>query len=174
MVPTRELAKQVAENFESLSDNLQVISIYGGTPYEKQERELSRGMDVVVGTPGRIKDLAEKNTLKLNELKHVVLDEVDRMLDMGFADIVEEVLKFSYDLNGEKSTNPQTLLFSATTPDWVYKTAKKYMTKDYKSVDMVGKQVNRTAETVQHLAIKCNYSDRAATVGDVLQVYSNL
>ncbi|CAD5121178.1 DgyrCDS9713 [Dimorphilus gyrociliatus] len=172
MVPTRELAKQVADNFESLSDNLQVMSIYGGVPYEKQERELSRGVDVVVGTPGRIKDLAEKKTLKLHELKHVVLDEVDRMLDMGFADIVEEVLKFAYDLNDESAKNPQTLLFSATTPDWVYKTAKKYMTDNYKVVDMVGRRVNRTAETVQHLAIKCNYSDRAATVGDVLQFYS--
>lgn len=79
---------QVAENFQSLLDDLVVLCIYGGTPYEQQERPLREGVDVVVGTPGRIQDLVNKGKLDLGRVKHAVLDEVDQMLDMGFRDKV--------------------------------------------------------------------------------------
>lgn len=167
MVPTRELANQVAENFSKISSNLTVLAVYGGVPYSQQERILWAGVDIVVGTPGRINDFAEKGTLQLSTLKHAVLDEVDRMLDMGFADVVENIFKMAY----THENKPQTLLFSATLPAWVDRTAKNYM-KDIKKVDLVGIHRVKTAENVQHLAIRCGYHDRAAALGDIIKVYS--
>lgn len=167
MVPTRELANQVAENFSKISNNITVLAVYGGVPYNQQERVMWAGVDVVVGTPGRINDFAEKGTLQLSGLKHAVLDEVDRMLDMGFADIVESILKMAY----TSQNKPQTLLFSATLPQWVHKTASQFM-KDVKKVDLVGIHRVKTAENVQHLAIRCGYHDRASALGDIIKVYS--
>ena len=92
MAPTRELAKQVAEDFESCSPGLETLTVYGGTPMHPQRAALQRGVDVVVGTPGRIKDLMEQGCLRLDSLTHAILDEADRMLDMGFADEVSAIL----------------------------------------------------------------------------------
>ncbi|XP_020351090.1 nucleolar RNA helicase 2-like isoform X2 [Oncorhynchus kisutch] len=128
------------------------------------------GIDVLVGTPGRIKDHLQNNKLDLSQLKHVVLDEVDQMLDMGFAEQVEEILSASYQKDSE--SNPQTLLFSATCPPWVYVVAKKYMRPTYEHVDLIGKKTQKAATTVEHLAIACHWSQRAAVIGDVVQVYS--
>ncbi|KAI0212097.1 Nucleolar RNA helicase 2 [Lamellibrachia satsuma] len=138
-------------------------------PLAKQQ--IRAGLDVIVGTPGRTHDFAQKGTLNLGALDHVVLDEVDQMLDMGFSEIVEQILSFAYS-EESKETNPQTCLFSATLPVWVYKTAKKYMRDSLKKVDLIGQQLVRTATTVQHLAIRSSYHDRASTIGDVIQVYS--
>ena len=77
-----------------------------------------------------------------------MLDEVDQMLDMGFAESVDEILKVAYEKE-EESNKPQTLLFSATMPPWVYKTAQKYMSKDVKKVDLIGQQQVKTSTTVQ-------------------------
>lgn len=171
MVPTRELAKQVSDEFESISDGLNVACFYGGTPYEKQIRAIRSGIDVLVGTPGRIKDHIEKGNLDFKGVRHVVLDEVDRMLDMGFAEDVETIISSAY--NNENGENPQTLLFSATLPSWVHDTARKYMNKDkLAKVSLVNSQENRTSTTVQHLAIRSSFWDRPSVIGDVLQVYS--
>ncbi|XP_067673213.1 nucleolar RNA helicase 2-like [Haliotis asinina] len=171
LTPTRELAKQVNDDFKAVSESLEVLVIYGGTPYGPQERVMQNGVDVVVGTPGRVLDHVQKENLKLNKIKHVVLDEVDQMLDMGFVQSVEEILKGAYEREKE-SNHPQTLLFSATLPPWVRETANKYMRSDVKKVDLIGQQTNKTATTVQHMAIKCSYQDRAGTIGDIIQVYS--
>merc|ERR1719221_1296838 len=96
MAPTRELALQVHRDFESISSNLSSVCVYGGAPYFPQERAMRQGVDIVVGTPGRINDHVEKGNLKLGKVNHVVLDEVDQMLDMGFAPIVEEILGSIY------------------------------------------------------------------------------
>nr|XP_034313148.1 nucleolar RNA helicase 2 isoform X2 [Crassostrea gigas] len=171
MVPTRELAKQVSDEFESISDGLSVACFYGGTPYEKQIRAIRSGIDVLVGTPGRIKDHIEKGNLDFKGVRHVVLDEVDRMLDMGFAEDVETIISSAY--NNGCGENPQTLLFSATLPSWVHDTARKYMNKDkLAKVTLVNSQENRTSTTVQHLAIRSSFWDRPSVIGDVLQVYS--
>ncbi|XP_077999152.1 nucleolar RNA helicase 2-like isoform X1 [Glandiceps talaboti] len=172
MAPTRELAKQVCEDFETVGPYLSSVCIYGGTAYWPQESAIRRGVDIVVGTPGRILDYVRKKTLNLSQLKHVVLDEVDRMLDMGFAESVEEILGAAYNLDGAETANPQTLLFSATLPHWVHQTAKKYMRPDTKQVDLIGQQKLRTATTVTHLAIRCFYKERASAISDVVQVYS--
>ena len=169
MVPTRELAKQVSDEFEALKTDLGVYCIYGGTPYAPQESAIRSGLDVLIGTPGRILDHMQRGILDLSKLKHCILDEVDRMLDMGFQESVEEILAASY--TTENTEKPQTLFFSATLPVWVESTAKKYMTKDKHIIDVIGKEKQQAALTVEHKAIKCPYQERAATIGDVIQVY---
>ncbi|KAM6416023.1 nucleolar RNA helicase 2-like [Rhynochetos jubatus] len=170
LVPTRELATQVAKDFKNITRKLSVACFYGGTPYKAQLDLLKSGIDILVGTPGRIKDHIQNSKLELSSVKHVVLDEVDHMLDMGFAEQVEEILGFAYKKGSEK--NPQTLLFSATCPRWVYDVAKKYMKDEYEQIDLIGKKTQRTAMTVEHLAIQCRSSQRAGVLGDIIQVYS--
>ena len=170
LTPTRELAIQVARDFKDITRKLTVVCFYGGTAYNAQFDSIRNGIDVLVGTPGRIKDHLQNHNLNLSQLKHVVLDEVDQMLDMGFAEQVEEILSVAYKKDSED--NPQTLLFSATCPQWVYDVARKYMKSKYEQVDLVGKWTQKAATTVEHLAIACHWSQRAAVIGDVIQVYS--
>ncbi|KAM7323745.1 hypothetical protein ACRRTK_017851 [Alexandromys fortis] len=170
LAPTRELANQVSKDFSDITKKLSVACFYGGTPYGSQIERMRSGIDILVGTPGRIKDHLQNGKLDLTKLKHVVLDEVDQMLDMGFADQVEEILCVAYKKDSED--NPQTLLFSATCPHWVFNVAKKYMKSTYEQVDLIGKKTQKAAITVEHLAIKCHWSERAAVIGDVIRVYS--
>ncbi|XP_015672151.2 nucleolar RNA helicase 2 [Protobothrops mucrosquamatus] len=170
LTPTRELAMQVARDFKDITKKLTVACFYGGTAYNGQLDLIRNGIDILVGTPGRIKDHLQNNKLDFSKLRHVVLDEVDQMLDMGFAEQVEEILVNSYKKDSED--NPQTLLFSATCPQWVYNVAKKYMKSKYEQFDLIGKKTKKTATTVEHLAIECHWSQRAAVIGDVIQVYS--
>lgn len=123
LAPTRELANQVAKDFKDITRKLSVACFYGGTSYQSQINHIRNGIDILVGTPGRIKDHLQSGRLDLSKLRHVVLDEVDQMLDLGFAEQVEDILHESYKTDSED--NPQTLLFSATCPQWVYKVAKK-------------------------------------------------
>ncbi|MFT5312987.1 MAG: ATP-dependent RNA helicase DeaD [Paraglaciecola sp.] len=123
LAPTRELAIQVAEAFQvyaSFSKKINVLPIYGGSSYDNQIRQLRRGVQVVVGTPGRVIDHIKKGTLKLDKLKFLVLDEADEMLRMGFIDDVEWILSHA----PEKR---QTALFSATMPDAIRKITKRYL-----------------------------------------------
>ncbi|WP_156506081.1 DEAD/DEAH box helicase, partial [Oleiphilus sp. HI0117] len=112
LAPTRELAIQVAEACQSYAKhmkNFHVLPIYGGQSYSNQLRQLKRGAQVVVGTPGRVMDHMRRGTLKLNTLKTLVLDEADEMLRMGFIDDVEWVLEHTPE-------DRQIALFSATMP----------------------------------------------------------
>ncbi|CAK8673537.1 nucleolar RNA helicase 2-like [Clavelina lepadiformis] len=171
MAPTRELAIQVHKDFQAIAQSLATLCVYGGSPYYPQESAMRNGLDIVVGTPGRILDHLKKGNLKLNLTEHVVLDEVDQMLDMGFAPTVEEILQYAFTEDREKP--PQTLLFSATCPSWVHKTARKYMRpNETEQVDTIGDSNVRTAVTVEHLAIRCHYKDRANCIGNVVQLYS--
>lgn len=122
LVPTRELAIQVSEEINSLKGNkrLHIIPIYGGQSIEQQFRSLKRGVDIVVGTPGRILDHIRRKTLRLEDISFLILDEADEMLNMGFIDDVEEVLKHT-------SPDKRMMLFSATMPDRILSLAKKYM-----------------------------------------------
>lgn len=124
LTPTRELAIQVAEAFQSYAKHMpgfQVLPIYGGQSYDIQLRGLKRGPHVVVGTPGRVMDHLRRGTLKLDDLKTLVLDEADEMLRMGFIDDVEWILE---QIPGDSR---QTALFSATMPDSIRKVANKYL-----------------------------------------------
>lgn len=122
LVPTRELAIQVAEEFNSLRGNksIHVAPIYGGQSYDIQLRRLKKGVDVIVGTPGRVMDLLKRKIFSLGKVSFVVLDEADEMLNMGFIDDIEEILSGA-------NTDRRTLLFSATMPDRISNLAKKYM-----------------------------------------------
>ncbi|XP_072281009.1 nucleolar RNA helicase 2-B-like [Pyxicephalus adspersus] len=170
LTPTRELAIQIMNEIRSISKKLKTCCFYGGSPYQSQVFAMKTGLDILVGTPGRIRDLIQNYKLDLTALEHVVLDEVDMMLEMGFAEQVEEILSVRY--KGDPEDNPQTLLFSATCPEWMYNVAKKYMKKQFEKIDLVGHRSQRAAITVEHLAIECNRFQKAAVLGDVVQVYS--
>ncbi len=123
LTPTRELALQVAEAMQTYARYLpgfQVLPVYGGQNMTQQLRQLQRGVQVVVGTPGRIKDHLNRGTLKLDRISAVVVDEADEMLKMGFIDDVEEILSHA----PEKR---QTALFSATMPQEVLKIARRHL-----------------------------------------------
>jgi ATP-dependent RNA helicase DeaD len=122
LCPTRELAVQVSEEFGKLAffkRGLMEVPIYGGQSYERQFRALAAGAQVVIGTPGRVMDHMERGTLKLDNLKVIVLDEADRMLDMGFRDDIEHILK-------SVPAERQCLFFSATMPRMIQDLIKRY------------------------------------------------
>jgi ATP-independent RNA helicase DbpA len=122
LCPTRELAEQVTQEIRRLAraeDNVKVLALCGGTPIRPQADSLAHGAHVVVGTPGRLLDHLERGGLRLEALQTLVLDEADRMLDMGFADEVAAIA-------GRAPRQRQTLLFSATYPDGIRDLAKKF------------------------------------------------
>lgn len=153
LCPTRELARQVQEELAAVARPLGLYTdvFHGGVSYEPQTRTLRQGVDIVVGTPGRIIDHIDRGNLKLDHCDVVVLDEADEMLNMGFADDVEVILDGVGQANGKKA---QCLLFSATTPPWVKTIGKKYQ-GDVISIDATAEQGGaRVATTVRHLAIQ--------------------
>ena len=141
VAPTRELAQQVSIAFESFSrfSQISVLSIYGGQEYGRQIRELRRGVDVVVGTPGRLLDLIGKGKLDLSHVRTLVLDEADEMLSMGFIEDIESIMAATPD-------SRQTCLFSATMPRQIRRLADRYM-KSPQSVTIEKREL--TAETVE-------------------------
>lgn len=122
LTPTRELAIQVAEEIHSLKGKkkLTVVPIYGGQSIGLQLRSLSRGVDIVVGTPGRVLDHIKRKTLRLEKISYLVLDEADEMLNMGFIEDVKTIIE-------KTGPNKKTLLFSATMPSEILRIAKQYM-----------------------------------------------
>ncbi len=122
LVPTRELAIQVAEEINSLKGekDLKIVPIYGGQSIDQQLRRLQRGVHIVVGTPGRVIDHLYRKTLNLEKIEHLILDEADEMLNMGFIEDMEEIMKHT-------NANKRTLLFSATMPPKITDLARKYM-----------------------------------------------
>ncbi len=138
LAPTRELALQVAEAMLAYGRLLKVrvLPVYGGQPYAPQISQLKRGVDIVVGTPGRLMDLMERKVLDLSDVKTVVLDEADEMLNMGFIESVEAILSAT-------PNERQTALFSATLPVRIRKLAERFM-RDPQAVS-----VKRETMTVQ-------------------------
>ncbi len=128
LAPTRELALQVADSMTEYGRHLnaRVLAVYGGQPYGPQINQLKRGVDMVVGTPGRLNDLIERGVLIIKDVKTVVLDEADEMLNMGFIEDVEKILS-------ETPIERQTALFSATMPARIRTLANRFM-RDPQSV----------------------------------------
>jgi ATP-dependent RNA helicase DeaD len=142
LTPTRELAIQVAEAFQRYASHIKgfhVLPIYGGQEYSGQIRQLRRGVQVVVGTPGRVMDHMRKGTLKLDGLQALVLDEADEMLRMGFIDEVSWILEQTPD-------DRQTALFSATMPKEVERIARRHLNKPQ---EISIKTKTATAETIR-------------------------
>ncbi|XP_067939697.1 ATP-dependent RNA helicase DDX50-like isoform X2 [Watersipora subatra] len=170
LAPTRELVNQVAKDFHSLS-YLSIHAFYGGVSMHTQGTALRSGIDILVGTPGRLLDWIGRGQLDVSKLEHVVLDEVDQMLDMGFAEDVENIISHSYN-RGALNPNPQTLLFSATLPPWVKATAAKYMETMPPVIDLVGNSLNQTSTNVTHLAVRSHPADHAEHISRLIQFYS--
>jgi ATP-dependent RNA helicase DeaD len=165
LVPTRELAVQVAEAMHSYSRDMgaRVLAVYGGEPIGRQLGPLRRGVDVVVATPGRAIDHINRGTLKLSGLAMVVLDEADEMLDMGFADDIEEIL-------GSTPETRQTALFSATMPPRINGMVRRHL-RNPARVEL-GRQESASAEglLVRQTAYVVPRGHKAAALGRVLDL----
>ncbi len=124
LTPTRELAVQVREDIANIGrfKRIKAMAVYGKEPFSKQKEELKQRNHVVVGTPGRVLDHMERETLALDEIKYLVIDEADEMLNMGFINDVEAIIK-------ALPTNRVTMVFSATLPKDVENLCHKYMEK---------------------------------------------
>jgi ATP-dependent RNA helicase DeaD len=122
LTPTRELAQQVAEVLDHVGKpaGFETVVVYGGVGYGPQDDALKRGVQIVVGTPGRLLDHIRRGTLRTNKVRILVLDEADAMLDQGFAQDVEAILRTT-------PASRQTVLFSATTPAWVHRVSARYL-----------------------------------------------
>ncbi|KAL9141081.1 hypothetical protein ABFS82_14G079700 [Erythranthe guttata] len=164
LAPTRELAKQVEKEFMDSAPYLNTVCIYGGVSYVTQQSALTRGVDVVVGTPGRIIDLIRSNSLKLGEVEYLVLDEADQMLAVGFEDDVETILQ-------KLPPKRQSMLFSATMPTWVKKLARKYLDNPL-TIDLVGDQEDKLAEGIKLYAIPTTSASKRTILSDLVTVYA--
>ena len=161
LTPTRELCLQVEESFRKYGrhSGLQVISVYGGVGYEPQIKALREGVDVVVATPGRLIDHLEKQNVSFDQLEVLVLDEADRMLDMGFAPQINKIV-------AELDKYRQTLLFSATMPPEVEALARKYLRKPV--VVQVGRR-SAAASTVTHYVYPCPKEKKSALLAKLIK-----
>ncbi|MCA9984948.1 MAG: DEAD/DEAH box helicase [Anaerolineales bacterium] len=162
VAPTRELALQVAEAMTGYGAhiNLRVLPIYGGQPYGPQRRALRRGVDVVVGTPGRLIDLIESQALDLAGVNTVVLDEADEMLSMGFIEDVEKILQAT-------PAERQTALFSATMPGPIQELAERYLQDPHK-VTVARQQL--TVAAIEQRYYLVNEEDRLAALTRLFEV----
>ncbi|EDY61279.2 MULTISPECIES: DEAD/DEAH box helicase [Streptomyces] len=164
VVPTRELCTQVTNDLQTAGKvrNVRVLAIYGGRAYEPQVEALKKGVDVVIGTPGRLLDLAGQKKLNLSHIKALVLDEADEMLDLGFLPDVEKIINLL-------PARRQTMLFSATMPGAVISLARRYMSQpthiNATSPDDAGRTV---ANTKQHV-YRAHNMDKPEMVARILQ-----
>lgn len=165
--PTRELCLQIADDLKDYSryiDGLHVVAVYGGTSIEGQIRQLKKGCQIIVATPGRLIDLMHRKVAQLHSVRNIVLDEADEMLNMGFTDSIDEILA---DLPEER----QTLLFSATMGPEIERIAKSYL-KDYQEI-VVGSR-NEGAEHVNHTYYLVKAQDKYAALKRVVDYYPRI
>ncbi|MGW6447595.1 DEAD/DEAH box helicase [Lentzea sp. NPDC055074] len=167
LAPTRELAVQVSEAVHRYGRHMgaRVLPIYGGQPIGRQLRELSRGVDVVVATPGRAIDHLQRGTLQLGDLQVVVLDEADEMLDMGFAEDIDAILS-------ETPAERQTVLFSATMPPRIDRMAKSHLREPVLIQIEREKTEPGEAPRVRQTAYLVRREHKPAALGRVLDVES--
>lgn len=171
LAPTRELAKQVAREMTHIGSGLglSVECFYGGSSYTTQENALRRGLDVLVGTPGRIMDHLDRGNLHMSSVEFAVLDEADEMLSMGFAQDVERIFE------GLPPTEErQVILFSATVPSWVKGLAAQFQRPDVVTFDAVTTG-SMAATTVRHCAVRVPEREeaRAGLLADIIAVHSS-
>ncbi len=164
ITPTRELALQVTDVAKEIgkTNREKIVTVYGGTSISAQINALRNGAKLVIGTPGRIRDLLERNELRLRNLKFVVLDEADIMLDMGFIEDVEAILSYTPKIK-------QILLFSATMPNEVVELAAKFMNKERKNI-VVGEESKEIVGNVSHFYCVVSQEDKFSML---MAYYSN-
>ncbi|MEJ5266839.1 MAG: DEAD/DEAH box helicase [Bacteroidales bacterium] len=161
--PTRELCVQISKDLLNYSKYLQqinIVSVYGGASVENQIKEIRRGADIVVGTPGRVLDLVKRKILKLQDIKWLVLDEADEMLNMGFKEDLDQILETT-------SKQRQTLLFSATMPDEILRIANLYMKQPHEI--SVGKK-NAGVENIEHFYYVVAAKDRYLALKRIVDI----
>lgn len=164
LCPTRELAMQVSEEmkkFTKYKKQLKFLAVYGGQSIETQIRELKRGVHIVIGTPGRVLDHMRRKTLNLNAIKMVVLDEADEMLNMGFEEDMEAILK-------ETPKERQTALFSATMNPRILKIAKKYLVEP-KTIKIPSEEL--TVNNIEQITISMKQAMKNVTLMRLIEVY---
>lgn len=164
LAPTRELAKQVEKEIKESAPYLSTVCVYGGVSYNSQQYALFRGVDIVVGTPGRIIDLIKSDSLKLREVQYLALDEADQMLAVGFEEDVELILQ-------KLPAQRQSMLFSATMPTWVKQLARKYLNNPL-TIDLVGDQEEKLAEGIKLYAIPTTSTSKRTILSDLVMVYA--
>ncbi len=165
MCPTRELAVQVTGEFIKLAKHIKgvhITPVYGGQPISRQIKQIKSGTQIVVGTPGRVIDHLKRGTLKLNDLKMVILDEADEMLNMGFRDDIETILGFSKD--GEAR---QTIMFSATMSKDIKRIMKRYFT-DPEMIKVEGKAP--AADGIEQYIVEARDSMRTEGICRLLDI----
>ncbi|KAJ1266338.1 hypothetical protein BS78_08G143300 [Paspalum vaginatum] len=163
LAPTRELAKQVEREFLE-SSPLETLCVYGGTPIMQQIKKLQYGIDVVIGTPGRVIDLLSRGALNLSEIRYVVLDEADQMLNVGFDQDVERILQ-------SVPQKRQTLMFSATMPAWIRKLTQKYLNNPV-TVDLVGEDDQKLAEGITLYSVSSEKREKPAVLAELIKEHA--
>ena len=165
LAPTRELANQVSDEIYSLKGDMdiKVQAVYGGASMEQQIKSLKKGVDIVVGTPGRVMDLMNKKVLKVNNLDYFVLDEADEMLNMGFVEDIEAILEHT---NEEK----KMLFFSATMPKEIMSIAKRFM-ENYKLLKVEKKEL--TTNLTEQIYYEVKQEDKFEALCRVLDYEQN-
>ncbi|KAK6142397.1 hypothetical protein DH2020_022745 [Rehmannia glutinosa] len=160
LAPTRELAKQVDKEFAESAPKLDTLCVYGGVPISRQMSTLDHGVDVIVGTPGRVIDLIKRGSLNLSEVQFVVLDEADQMLNVGFAEDVEVIL-------GYIKQKHQTMMFSATMPNWIVRLTQKFL-KNPVTIDLVGESDQKLADGISLYSIASDMREKPAIIGALI------
>lgn len=162
LAPTRELTQQITGELQKLCRNrrdVSVCALYGGEPIERQIRALGRGVDIAVGTPGRVLDHIERRTLHLGDIFHFVLDEADRMLDIGFRPDIERIFR-------KLPTPHQTLLLSATISDEIRTLARRYM---HKPVELNLSRDEPSVESIRQYYISVNHDRKLELLTHLLK-----
>lgn len=162
LAPTRELAIQVTEELSSFATafNTKIISIYGGQPIDRQIDRIRRGVDIVVGTPGRVIDHLNRKTLDISKVSYIVLDEADEMLNMGFIEEIESILKMA-------PKERKTILFSATMPRNIEKLAKNYM-GEYEVASVIN--TNELKDNINQIYFEVSQSDKFEALHRIIDV----
>ena len=167
LAPTRELCVQIAgdlKNFSKYVLGLHVLPVYGGAAIVNQIKDLKKGIQIVVATPGRLVDLIERKAIQLNEIQYVILDEADEMLNMGFKDDLDTIL-------AETPFNKSVWLFSATMASEVSRIAKKYMREPIEF--SVGKK-NQGADKIEHVFYSVHFRDRYLALKRIADFYPDI
>ena len=167
LCPTRELCLQISGDLNDYSkyiDDLKVLPVYGGSSIESQIKTLKKGVHVVVATPGRLLDLMNRKTVSLKQVKNVVLDEADEMLDMGFTDSINAIL-------AEVPESRNMLLFSATMPQEIARITKQYM---HNPKEIVIGRKNEGAENIRHIYYMVQASDKYLALKRIVDYYPSI
>ncbi|MCU1636314.1 MAG: helicase [Cryobacterium sp.] len=162
VVPTRELCVQVSEDLELAAKNraTKIVSIYGGKAYEGQIEQLKAGAQIVVGTPGRLLDLASQRLLNLGNVREMVLDEADKMLDLGFLADIEKLFS-------KTPPNRHTMLFSATMPGPIVALARRFMSRPI-HIRATDPDEGLTQANIEHLVYRAHNMDKDEVIGRIL------